>query len=243
MSLISFFKTDIIEFLCEEKDFDIIPHPIPAGKLLPDWFKTIPGYLDGKRDNFGSRAMSAKKCMPMIDGMNLGFIIPLAGDVNVRTNKDCSLIEVGNNPQAGRLIDFHAMEQLGGKTSPSYPGPAIKFINKIIIKTAPGYSTLFVPCLNHFENRFTCLSALVDTDKYPKQVNFPGVWNIPNFDDILPRGTPLITAIPIKRADQPKKAKVRVMTESDIKKVQQIHDSQQNRRHHYTKELRAKDEH
>lgn len=244
MNLVSFFKNDIIEFLCEPQDLDIIAHPTPASKHLPDWFKTIPGYLPSKdRDNFGARGMTAKKCLPMIDGMNLGFVIPLAGDVNIRTHKDNSLIESSINPHFGKLVEFHSVDQLGGSTSPTFPGPAIKFINRIVIKTAPGYSSLFVPCLNHFENRFTVLSALVDTDKYPKQVNFPAVWNIANFDDIIPKGTPLITVIPIKRADQPKKAKVRAMTKKEEAKVKEIHDNQQTQRHYYTRVLRNKDEH
>lgn len=242
MNLISFFKTDIIEFLCRPEDLDVIAPPIPAGKHLPDWYKTIPGYLN-ERDNFGGKAMTAKKCLPMIDGMNLGFIIPLSGDVNIRTNKDRSLIESSTNPHDGSIIQFHSVNQLGGKTSPTFPGPAIKFINKWVIKTAPGYSTLFVPCLNHIEPRFTCLSALVDTDKYVKEVNFPAIWNLPNYDDIIPRGTPLVTAIPIKRADQPKKAKVRAMSEDEANNLKHLHDCQQNRRHFYTKELRNKDEH
>lgn len=242
MNLISVFKTPIIEFLCREEDYGVIPHPFPAMKGVPKWYKDIPPYLNG-RDQFGTKGMSAKKCLPMLDAMTLGFIIPLAGDLHIRSNKDCSLIEGGPSPAFGKLLEFHSKDQLGGKGSPIHPGQPIKFINRWLIKTAPGYSCLFVPCLNSMEKRFTVLSAVVDTDKYYKEVNFPGSWNVPDFDGVLEAGTPLITVIPIRRKDFVKKAPVRVMNKKELKRVNEIARIQASRNHYYTQELRNKDEH
>jgi hypothetical protein len=242
MKLLSIFKTPIIEFLCRQEDLGVIPAPYPAMKGIPKWYKDIPAYIDGK-DHFGGKAMSAKKCLPMLDAMTMGFIIPLAGDLHVRSNKDCSLIDTTPNPGVGKLLEFHSKDQLGGKSSPMHPGQPIKFINRWFIKTAPGYSALFVPCVNSMEKRFTVLSALVDTDKYFKEVNFPGSWNIPNHDDILPAGTPLITVIPIRRSDLVKSAPVRAITKKEMAKVHKIALAQASRNHVYTKELRNKDEH
>lgn len=237
MKLISFFKTPIIEFLCEEKDFDVIPEPVPAFKMIPDWFKSIKNNTNG-RDQFGGKGMTAKKCIPMLDAMSLGFIIPLWGDVNVRTNVDNTLIEVSPNP-LGPVIDFHSSEQLGGeKNILTGKASAIKFINRWIVKTAPGYSTLFVPAINQVEKRFTLLSGLVDTDTYPKTVNFPGSWNIGNYDNIVSAGTPLMTCIPIRRKDMVRESIPRLMTKEEEKKMSIINRRQQSRRHVYTDELR-----
>lgn len=236
MNLKLFFKTPLIEFYCDPKFFGVIPEPVPAYKMMPDWFKKIPTSISA-RDQMGAKAMTAKKCIPMLDVMSMGFIIPLFADVNIRTNKDGSLIEAGHNP-LDAVINFHDMQQLGGKTSPSFPGPAIKFINKWVIKTAPGYSTMFIPPLNVIEPRFTCFSGLVDTDKYPKEVNFPGIWHIKDHDDILPAGTPLVTCIPIKRSDMPRSANVRKMTEKEARDIEKIHLKQVSRRNVYTHELR-----
>ena len=237
MKLFPFFKSELIEFYCEPQYFGVIPEPVPAYKLMPDWFKKIAPATNKSRDHFGALGQTAKKCMPLVDGMSMGFIIPLFGDVNIRTNGDCSLIEAGGNA-LGNPVEFHNIDQLGGKTSPSYPGPAIKFINRWVIKTAPGYSTLFIPPINHMDPRFTCLSALVDTDEYPKEVNFPAVWHINNYDAILPAGTPLITCIPVKRSDVPRTAPIREMSKKEANEIEKIHLKQVSRRSVYTNELR-----
>lgn len=231
-----FFKSELVEFYCDPKLFGIIPEPIPAYKLIPDWFKKIPLHTE-ERDHIGAKNMTAKKCMPLLDSMSLGFIIPLFADVNIRTNKDGSLIEVGNNP-LGKVIEFHSKDQLGGKSSPSAPSPPIKFVNRWVIKTAPGYSTLFIPPINHIEPRFTCFSGLVDTDKYPKEVNFPAMWHAKEYDGILSAGTPLVTCLTIKRQDIKNSVPIRPMTNKEMADINILQAKQISRRNVYTNELR-----
>jgi hypothetical protein len=226
----------LIEFICEPNDWDVIPKPVPAYKVIPDWFKKIPPTLPlgSDRDHFGASGMTAKKCLPLLDGMSAGYIMPLAMDVNIRSNGDNKLIDSSSN----HAVQFHGVEQLGGKTSPTYPGPAIKFINRWIIKTRPGWSTLFIPPLNQLEDRFTCLSALVDTDRYHKQVNFPAIWHAKDHDDLVRAGTPLVLAIPVLRSSLQEEAIMRVMTEEERAEVARIGRVQDTRRHYYTQELR-----
>ena len=231
-----FFKSELIEFYCDPKLFGVIPEPIPAYKLIPDWFKKIPLHTE-ERDHLGAKSMTAKKCMPLLDAMSMGFIIPLFADVNIRVNKDGSLIEVGPNP-LNTVVEFHSKDQLGGKTSPCAPSPPIKFINKWAIKTAPGYSTLFIPPINHIEPRFTCFSGLVDTDKYPKEINFPSIWHVKDYDGIVSAGTPLVTCIAIKRSDMKNSAPIRAMTYKELSDIEMLAAKQISRRNVYKDELR-----
>jgi hypothetical protein len=239
MKLIPFFKSELIEFYCLEQYYDVIEKPVPAYKMMPDWFKRMSPTVDdkSKRDSFGSEIFTAKKCMPLLDAMSAGFIIPLGGDVNVRVNDKGSLIEATSGPFA-KFAEFHDKEQLGGKMSPTYPGPAVKFINYWVVKTAPGYSALFIPPINHIEPRFTCLGGLVDTDRYSKEVNFPAIWHMKNFDGVLKAGTPLVTCIPVKRADLPRQAPVRVMSEKERKYIDLLRRKQDTKRSVYTDDLR-----
>lgn len=240
MRLISIFKTPIIEFLCDARYFNVAPEPEPAEKNIPEWFKRIPPFSKTSRDSHERKSMNAKKCLPMIDAMSVGFTIPLAIDQHVKTNHDCSNIQIGpTSTSLDRGMEFHSLEQVGN--SPVFgPGHPIKFINPWVIKTAPGWSTLFVPPINSMEDRFVCLGGLVDTDKYVKQVNFPGKWLKPDFDDYLPAGTPLVTAIPIKRSDMNIGHKVRQMTDDEMKEINRIQVCQESRLHYYTNELREK---
>lgn len=175
----------------------------------------------------------------MIDALSVGFTIPLAIDQHIRTNHDCSEIIVGpTNTRFDKGMEFHSLEQVGSNAVFG-KGQPIKFINPWVVKTAPGWSTLFIPPISSMEDRFVCLGGLVDTDKYPKQVNFPGKWLKPNFDDYLPAGTPLVTAIPIKRSDMDMKHVVRQMTDAEAQEIDRIQRCQTTRDHYYTNELRC----
>jgi hypothetical protein len=240
-----FWGNDIIEFYCHPSLKDVIPEPRPARKDLPSWFKTLSPTCNENnddRDSFGNLVMSAKKCLPLLDGMSLGFTIPLGGDVRVRSNHDNSQINITNPPGNVVFCEFHKSAQVGGPNAikPKHGDP-LKFINHWIIKTAPGWSTLFVPPLNNFEQPFTCLSALVDTDVYPKEVNFPAVLNIRDVDERIPAGTPLVTAIPIRRdVFDLKKAPIKDMSDEEFKKIGKMSLIQNTRTHYYTHELRIK---
>ena len=230
----------VIEFYCHPNSENIIPKPKPASKHIPDWFKSIPPTLTApdQRDNINREGLTAKKCLPMLDAMTLGYVIPLCGDLGVKTSDDCSSIEVFNPPEI-KLAEFHSISQLGPK-APGMPAPPVKFINHWVIKTAPGWSTLIVPLVNSSltNPHFTCLGGLVDTDTYPKEINFPAVWHTPNFDGYLPAGTPLVLAIPIKRDSVPRDCVTRPMTTKEFNDIDNIRRKQATRAHVYTDELR-----
>ena len=229
-------KTPIMEFMCHPDYRGVIPEPKPAAKFMPDWFKKVPISLND-RDQFGGRSMTIKQCMPVMDIMSLGYVIPLQGDLGVVTNADKTQIKVTNPPEI-KLAEFHDIKQVGEKTAPGFPTAPIKFLNHWIIKTAPGWSTLVMPLMNRFDEDFTCLSGLVDTDRYVKNINFPAAWHTANFDDIIPAGTPLVVVMPIKRNTFPNKPIIRDMTTAEFQNVELIRKQQQNRRSVYTKELR-----
>jgi len=228
----------MIEFLTTEEFIDVLIPPEPAGKFIPEWYKAIPPYSKTDRDHKGCPAMSAKKCLPMIDAMTNGFIIPLSGDIHIRTNEDASLIDITENPFV-KLTEEHSPEQVG----PKFPFPGkhlIKFINKFVIKTPPGYSCMFVAPINHLETRFLTLGAVVDTDKYDREINFPTVWMANDFDDVLPAGTPIIQCIPFKREDTISKFSVREFNDKEWKKRELTRARQDNQNSYYVNNLRVK---
>jgi hypothetical protein len=234
--MFSLFEKPVIEFFCREELYGVIPEPIPAYKNIPEWWKKLSN-TNNDKDQFGSPAMTAKKCLPLLDAMSYGYIIPLQGDLHVISNSDKSVIRTIDPPSL-KLCEFHSLEQVGGKSAPGYPTKPFKFINHWCIKTAPGWSTLFVPPLNRVNEPFTCFSGLVDTDKYYKEVNFPAIWHAVNFDDKLPAGTPLVLAIPVKRDIMVKNPIIRAMTEKEEKTLAKIDKTQNSRVSYYSKELR-----
>jgi hypothetical protein len=238
MSLISIFKDPLIEFLTTEEYADVLIPPGPANKFIPEWFKSIPAYSKVTRDLKGGFMMNAKKCMPMLDAMTHGYIIPLAGDVHIRTNEDASLIDITQNRYV-KLTDEHPEEQVG----PQFLFPKhhlVKFLNHFVIKTPPGYSCLFTAPINHLETRFTALGGIVDTDLYDREINFPTCWMAANFDSILKAGTPIVQCIPFKRSTTIEKFKVRPFNETEFKKRETTKMKQENQTSYYTDNIRVK---
>jgi hypothetical protein len=208
----SFKKTPEIEFLCHKDDWDVIPEPIPANHLIPDWFKALPMKLAPQ----GMNSSTVKRCNPFLDAMNAGWIIRSAADVELHSNGDCSEVRCESSFYKP-IVQDHGFAQVTHPKcpNPSMPKKPLKFLNYWITKPSPGYSILFMPPLNRPDPRFTFFSGFVDCDNYFEYVNFPFTFNVPNFSGIIPQGTPLVQMIPIKRDAIIQKSDVRVMDEAD----------------------------
>lgn len=190
----SVIKTPVVEFLCFDEDIGVIPKPYPARKLMPDWYKTLAPRVGGQ--NILSNG-SVKRCAPVLDAMSLGWILPLAADVEFVTNDDAS--GVGYRWTFHRpMVENHNPAQVAGH--PDLPKPPMKFINWWLIKVPKDYSLLFVPPLNRPDARFECMSGMVDVDNYSDFINFPFFFRQPNFTGIVKQGTPLVQVIPVHRS-------------------------------------------
>jgi hypothetical protein len=170
-------------------------YPAPASKYVPEWYKKTESYIGGKKiPNDESATMATiKRCMPVFDALTAGYIIPTPVDLYI-SQKDEGLYY----QWAGLdLISFHPIPQ-----APFHPAhnefPYPKFHNPWAIKTAPGYSTLFVQPF-HRESIFTIMPGIVDTDTYNAPVNFPFTVNDVKYEGLVPAGTPMAQVIPIKR--------------------------------------------
>ena len=176
--------------------------PVPASKLIPDWYKNLESYIGGDKrpDGNASTTATAKRCMPIFDAISGGYLILTHADLWVSQKPD----------EEGKLhpyyewanfgaIAFHPKNQLpehphGAGHEISYP----KWTNAWAIQTPPGYSSLFIPPL-HRETPIIALSGVVDTDTYTAPVNFPFVLRDPKMDGLIPAGTPVMQVIPFKR--------------------------------------------
>jgi len=211
-------KTPTIEFLCYKEDYGVLPEPFPARKLMPDWFKALPPKLN-KENRFKNSTI--KRCAPFLDAMNVGWILPLAADVEFTTNGDAS--GVNYKWQFYRsMIENHSKAQISTDEAPNPndPKPPMKFMNYWAIKVPKGYSILFTPPLNRPDPRFTCISGLVDCDGYFEFINFPFFFHEPNFVGIIPAGTPLVQVIPFKRDALFRDFETRAMTDAEHEELE-----------------------
>lgn len=194
------FKSEdgLIEFRCLPEDWDVIPKPYPARKYVPEWYKALGNRVrgdDGKEES-GFRTSTVKRCPPFLDAMQAGYIIPLAADVHMRVNEDCSSCEYRWDFYR-TMIENHSMRQVEG--IPGMRMEPMKWMNYWSIRVPDGWSVLFVDPINRPNGLFTCFAGIVDCDKYEEFINFPFHWTRGPFDGVVPAGTPLVQVIPIRR--------------------------------------------
>ena len=207
-----FFKKDkpVIKFTAREDLLDLIPHPVPATKAMPEWFRKLKPVIEGSSI---ADAGSVKRCVPVLDAVSQGFIIPLWADlhVQVKRNEEAGEDEVWmkfpdqNDMRIGDMIGGHGWQQVGNACDLKrfkMGKVLLKFTNPWVIETAPGWSVKFQNPANNWSNDITIVEGVVDTDTYYNEVNFPYVWSGSEYGEfIIPRGTPLIHVIPFKRTD------------------------------------------
>jgi hypothetical protein len=178
--------------------------PVPASRMIPDWYKNLESYSGGEKrpdGNAGTKA-TAKRCMPIFDAITGGYIILTHTDlwVSQRPDENEKIQPYYEWSNFGAL-SFHPKNQLpehpdGSGHEFSYP----KWNNAWAITTAPGYSCLFISPL-HRETSIIVLPGVVDTDTYNAPVNFPFVLRDPKMDGLIPAGTPIMQVIPFKREE------------------------------------------
>jgi len=174
-----------ITFHSQHTQFDILK-PIPASRMIPDWYRSMPGVRDGVE--------TIKKCIPVLDSLTIGYMIPIAADVWY----DQESKKIVSN-SALTLNSDHMSSQTEEIVLPEeYDPQPHKWINYWHIKTPKGYSTLFVHPLTRDDLPFRSFSGVVDTDKHPLVINFPFFLR-KDFNGMIPAGTPMIQAIPFKR--------------------------------------------
>jgi hypothetical protein len=180
-----------IEFSLIHGNENIFPRPYPANREVPEWFKAMPSEAEGQ----GRSMRTVKNCPPFIEAMTCGYIIPVVADLSLSRDSAGGFHGEANG---ANILHIHRATQVKG--APFENLPVLKILNPWLIRTPPGYSALFLPVLNRFQMPLFPLAGLVETDIFYREVNFPAVLTIaPGMSLKLPRGTPLVQVIPIKR--------------------------------------------
>ena len=171
---------------------DVWPHPQPASRFIPDEYKKLKRF---KENNLHSPTV--KTCVPFLDSLTMGYIIPFDQDYLVDPVEDDFAVTPANKEQSD--FGFHNQTQLPEEWKETTGKTAGKFHNKWLIKTAPGYSCLFIKPMNRIETRFDIIAGVVDTDTYINTINFPFILNKRDQQFLIKKGEPMVQVIPFKR--------------------------------------------
>ena len=182
-----------ITFCATNKDMiDVWPHPQPASRFIPDEYKKLERHVEGNIHD-----PTLKTCIPFLDSMTAGYIIPFDQDYVVDPIEDDFSVTPASRKEED--FGFHNQTQLPSSWKKVAGKHAGKFHNKWLIKTPPGYSCLFIKPMNRLEPRFEIIAGIVDTDTYINTINFPFILHKRNEQFIINKGEPMVQVIPFKR--------------------------------------------
>jgi hypothetical protein len=205
-------------FRCAAEDEGVIAAPIPAKLALPDWFRKLPP-VDRERVSATDHGLTVKRCMPFLDAMMTGWIIPAAATVRLEISDGGRTVNAGWEFDKMMVSNHHAYQVAG---HPMEPRPPCKIHNYWTIETPPGWSCMFVQPLNRHGSVIEILSGVVDTDTYQSLIHFPFVATAPDGIYTIEKGTPVVQVIPFKRNTTALETEVRAETQEEADRRNKI---------------------
>jgi hypothetical protein len=177
----------------------VLEKPKPASEYIPDWYKKAKSYTSpsGKKEPSldGTPYATVKRCMPLWDLMTAGYIIETPYDIYVRQTPDGPYFQWGEMT----AVAFQSMEQFQNHPYSRDISYATRIVHPWSIKTPKGWSILVCEPQHHEPRPLICANGIVDTDEYSLPFNMFFKLRDPNFEGMIPAGTPFIQVIPFKR--------------------------------------------
>jgi hypothetical protein len=187
-----------IEFVCSIPYLETIEEcmPKPAHKFIPTWWKNL---LVSK----GYDTSTVKDCPSFPDFFSQGFIVPMWMDSILEYNKESDRWDAfapsemkpwGIHPHS-QFLDYTDAKMYGSKGSIVFKSESPW---KII--TPPGYSVMQMPLFYHFDDDFSILPGIVDTDIH-HEMNQQVLYHGDGKKIFIKRGQPFVLYVPFKRTD------------------------------------------
>jgi hypothetical protein len=177
----------------------VLVKPRPAIDYIPEWYKKSKSYTNAENKKMPSLEPvpvgTIKKCMPLWDMMTAGYIMETPYDIYVHRVEGQPYFQWGSND----AIAFQSVDQF--QQSPYGRGLnyAIRIVIPWSIKTPKGWSIMVMEPQHHEPGPLECTSGIVDTDTFSIPFNMFLKLRDPNFEGLIPAGTPFLQIIPFKR--------------------------------------------
>jgi hypothetical protein len=182
-----------------------VPPPKPSREYQPDWYKSM-GAFHTKKPAFnqeGTTNRTLKMCMPFADGINAGYIQETWQDIHI------SVEEYEDNEL--NLEYFYPTEPKIISTRGASGYPISEEFYPIEFVFHPGWSPqlpkvwsmLYIQPINRPELVTDFVTGIIDSDSFThseENANMP-FFVKKSFNGIIPKGTPLVQMIPIRREE------------------------------------------
>jgi len=203
----------------------VLEKPKPASEYIPQWYKDAKSYMDpeGKKAPTldGSPSSTIKRCMPLWDMMTAGYIMETPYDIYIRQTPDGPYFQWGNND----AIIFQHVDQFQNHPYSRDINYAVRINIPWSITTPKGWSVMIIEPQHHEQSPITCASGIVDTDTFSIPFNMFLKLRDPNFEGMIPAGTPFLQIIPFKRENWTSSLggkKERIKYDSDLGRFRRV---------------------
>jgi hypothetical protein len=184
-----------IEFVSSANGLELINEciPKPSKYYIPEWFKNINHREPG----------TVKSCPSFPDFFSMGYVLPMWMDCTLEYSKERNEWQASSSSSPEiREVQFHSNRQFIDKVDPYFNGVKGNFVFKLLcpwkLITPPGWSVLQLPLFYHFNQEWSVLPGVIDTDIH-HEINQQILYHKDNERITIERGTPLAVYIPFKR--------------------------------------------
>lgn len=178
-----------VEFWTNIPGLSKIPEVVPRrySKTTPTWWKKMP-FLEN----------NIKACPGLPDLFHSSFMVPMWCDIKIERDNENIYCQT---PHEAFALEFHHNHQFldyAPENIKKDVWAVIKPQSPWYVKTPKGYSSYQLPVFYNFNDDFSVLPGIIDTDNY-HQIN-PQILIHSNKDSIvIERGSPLMLIFPFKR--------------------------------------------
>jgi hypothetical protein len=187
-----------ISFVCGATEHGIIAEPQPANHVIQEWYKKLPT-VDQAEKTVSNSAKTVKTCMPFLDAMTLGYILPVPIDITFDVGGGGRTLSSNYRYPRDGIVSVHHDYQIKGH--PKEGQTVVKILTLWAIHTPPGWSCLIVPPLNRPGLPLEPVAGVIDTDTLRTYIVIPCFINLADGLHDIPRGTPLAQVIPFERRE------------------------------------------
>jgi hypothetical protein len=162
--------------------------PIPAVTALPSWYKEAKKYQENKTSTF-------KNCVPFFESMSTGYVFLTPCDIGFYEQRGEPEVQIPDEYK-GFVTKRSAIKEF--ETPKGYHSTHFAWLPQWGVRTPEGYNALYVTPFNSYSLPFINTNGIINNDKVwqPGAVPF---FLAKKFTGVLPKGTPYLQVIPIKR--------------------------------------------
>lgn len=183
---------------------NFVPEPEPGTKNVPAWYKEQPGNVGSDIPDRGVLRLTVKKCQAFFDAMSMGYMLKVPCDIYIDTTDGNLNIQLPLEMQKyyTLLISEHHEEQVSHMAIDTdiYCHKILRIHPTWMVKTDPGYSTLFTSPMHQPPSPLKAIDAVVDTDTYATDGHLSFLVK-KNFKGTIKQGTIMSQIFPFKRED------------------------------------------